>query len=49
MKISNQFTIIFIFLLFTVGVIHKLLIQKVKARSEYEENDGIIKITGTKF
>ncbi|WP_339921624.1 curli-like amyloid fiber formation chaperone CsgH [uncultured Flavobacterium sp.] len=47
MKISNQFKVFFVFLLFTVGCYSQTTNTKVKARIVYEENDRIIKITGT--
>jgi uncharacterized protein YpmS len=46
MRKNNLFTIIFILLLSVVSY-PQTTNTKVKAKVEYEENDGIIKITGT--
>ena len=46
MKKNNLFTIIFVLVLSVVNY-PQTTNTKVKAKIEYEENDGIIKITGT--
>ena len=47
MKISNLFKVFFVLLLFTGVCYSQTTNTKVKAKIVYEENDGVIKLTGT--
>jgi hypothetical protein len=47
MKISNLFKVFFVLLLFSSVCYSQTTNTKVKAKIVYEENDGIIKLTGT--